>query len=179
MSEATQTSPNGSAAPGKTAGINILIGIVFILAGTAAILLPLASTWAVTLVVGASLIATGLAQIIHAFSRNWGSFFLHLLLGLLYLFCGISFWLMPVTAAVLLTVVLALMLIAQGLGEIWLAFTAKDLKGWRWLLFAGVIALAAGIWIILRMPTFGLFLPGVLLGISLLVEGWAFVLMRR
>ena len=39
--------------------------------------------------------------------------------------------------------------------------------------------LAAGIWIVLRMPSFGLFLPGVLLGISLLVEGWAFLLMRR
>jgi hypothetical protein len=29
------------------------------------------------------------------------------------------------------------------------------------------------------MPSYGILLPGVLLGISLVVEGWAFLLMRR
>lgn len=175
MSEAAQA----SAAPPKTWGINFLIGLVFIIAGTAAVLLPLASTWAVTVVIGASLVVTGIAQIFHAFSRSWGSMILHCLLGLIYLAGGLSFWLAPLTAAFLLTIFLAWMLIIQGLGEIWLAFTSKNLKGWGWLLVAGVIALIAGLWILLRMPSFGLFLPGVLLGVSLIFEGWAFLLMRR
>ena len=173
MSEAVQ-----APAP-KTWGINFLIGIVFILAGTAAILLPLASTWALTVVIGASLIVSGLAQIFHAFSRSWGSLILHCLLGVIYIAGGLSFWLAPLTAAFLLTIVLAWLLIIQGIGEIWLALSAKNLKGWGWLLVAGVIALAAGVWILLRMPSFGLFLPGFLLGFSLIVEGWAFLLMRR
>lgn len=175
MSEAAEA----TATPPKTWGINFLIGLVFILAGTAAILLPLASTWALTIVIGASLIVSGIAQIIHAFSRSWGSLILHCLLGLIYLVGGLSFWLAPLTAAFLLTIVLAWLLVVQGIGEIWLAFTARGSKGWGWLLVAGVIALAAGVWILLRMPSFGLFLPGVLLGFSLLIEGWAFLLMRR
>lgn len=182
MSEAAQASTIGTEAPpaaNKRWGINILTGLVFIVAGTAAILVPLASTWAVVVVAGASLIVSGVAQIVHAFSRNWGSLVVHCLLGILYLVAGLSFWLMPLTAAVLLTVVLASVLIVQGIGEIWLAFAARNAKGWGWLVFAGVVTLAAGIWIVLRMPSFGLFLPGVLLGISLLVEGWAFLLMRR
>lgn len=166
-------------APNKRGGINILIGLVFIVAGTAAILVPLASTWAVTVIAGASLIVSGLAQIVHAFSRSWGSLILHVLLGALYVIAGLCFWMSPLTAAVLLTIVLASLLIVQGIGEIWLAFTVRDAKGWGWLLVAGVIALLAGIWIILRMPSFGVFLPGVLLGFSLLMEGWAFLLMRR
>lgn len=175
MSEAAQA----STAPNKRWGINILIGLVFIIAGTFAIMAPLASTWAITVVIGASLIVSGIAQIVHAFSRSWGSLILHVLLGALYIFAGLSFWISPLTAAVLLTVLLAWLLILQGIGEIWLAFTARGSKGWGWLLVAGVIALAAGVWIILRMPSFGVFLPGVLLGVSLLVEGWAFLLMRR
>lgn len=175
MSETAQA----TAARPKTWGINFLIGSVFILAGTAAIFLPLASTWALTIVIGASLIASGIAQIVHALSRNWGSLILHCLLGLIYLAGGISFWLAPLTAAFLLTIVLAWMLIVQGVGEMWLAFTARQSKGWGWLLFAGVVALLAGIWILLRMPSFGVFLPGFLLGFSLIIEGWAFVLMRR
>jgi uncharacterized membrane protein HdeD (DUF308 family) len=173
MSEAVQ-----APAP-KTWGINFLIGIVFVLAGTAAILLPLASTWALTVVIGASLIVSGIAQIFHAFSRSWGSLILHCLLGVIYIAGGLSFWLAPLTAAFLLTIVLAWLLIIQGIGEIWLAFAAKNHKGWGWLLVAGVIALVAGVWILLRMPSFGLFLPGFLLGFSLIVEGWAFLLMRR
>ncbi len=175
MSEAAQA----SAAPPKTWGINFLIGLVFILAGTAAVLLPLASTWAITVVVGASLIVSGIAQIIHAFSRSWGSLILHCLLGLLYLAGGLAFWLAPLTAAILLTLVLAWLLVIQGIGEIWLAFTSRNSKSWGWLLVAGVIALAAGVWILLRMPSFGILLPGFLLGFSLIVEGWAFLLMRR
>jgi uncharacterized membrane protein HdeD (DUF308 family) len=176
MSEAIHASATGS---NKRWGINFLTGLVFIIAGTAAILLPLASTWAVIIVVGASLIVSGIAQIVHAFSRSWGSLILHCLLGLLYLVAGLCFWLMPLTAAVLLTVVLAWVLMVQGIGEIWLAFSSRNAKGWGWLLVAGVITLIAGIWIVLRMPSFGVFLPGVLLGISLLIEGWAFLLMRR
>lgn len=175
MSEAAEA----SAAPPKTWGINFLIGLVFILAGTVAILVPLASTWALTVVIGASLIVSGIAQIIHAFSRSWGSLILHCLLGLIYLAGGLSFWLAPLTAAFLLTILLAWLLVIQGIGEIWLAFTARQTKGWAWLLVAGLIALAAGIWILLRMPSFGLLLPGFLLGFSLLIEGWAFLLMRR
>jgi uncharacterized membrane protein HdeD (DUF308 family) len=175
--QASTTAPDGRT--NQRWGVNVLTGIVFIVAGSAAILVPLASTWAVILVAGASLIVSGIAQIAHAFSRNWGSLILHCLLGILYLVAGLAFWLMPLTAAVLLTVVLASVLIVQGLGEIVLAFSARNAKGWGWLLFAGVITLFAGIWIVLRMPSFGLFLPGVLLGISLLFEGWAFLLMRR
>lgn len=177
MTEAT-TSSQEHRAP-KTMGVNILTGLVFIIAGTAAIMTPLASTWAITIVVGASLVVAGGAQIIHAFSRSWGSFFLHFLLGGLYVACGLGFWLLPVTAAVLLTVVLAVTLIIQGLGEMWLALQSRGTKRWGWLFGAGVVAVVAGIWVLLRMPSFGVLLPGVLLGISLIVEGFAFLLMKR
>src|SRR5690242_11342193 len=99
MSEAIHASATGTGS-NKRWGINFLTGLVFIIAGTAAILLPLASTWAVIIVVGASLIVSGIAQIVHAFSRSWGSLILHCLLGLLYLVAGLCFWLMPLTAAV-------------------------------------------------------------------------------
>ena len=62
MSEAATADPGAPAAPNKRWGINILIGLLFIVAGTSAILLPLASTWAVIVVVGASLVGGSLLQ---------------------------------------------------------------------------------------------------------------------
>ncbi|MBT2134598.1 DUF308 domain-containing protein [Croceibacterium sp. LX-88] len=174
--EAADTAPN---APNKRMGTSILMGIVFIIAGTLAILSPLAATWALTIIVGASLIVSGIARIIHAFSKSWGSFFLHLLLGLLYVGGGLGFWFAPVSAAILLTVLLAWLLILQGIGEIWLAFTAKPARAWGWVLVAGVITLACGVWLVFRLPSLGVFMPGIFLGVSLIIEGWASLLMRR
>jgi uncharacterized membrane protein HdeD (DUF308 family) len=141
--------------------------------------MPLVATRNLTLIVGALLIVVGMAQIAQGFSRTWGSFFLHLVLGLIYVGSGIGFWLNPVSGARVITFMLAWLLVIQGAGEIALGFSAKQHEGRGWLVLAGGISIVAGLWLALRTPTLGLVLPGVLLGIALLVEGWAFLSMRR
>ena len=152
-----------------------LLGLAFIVCGAFAILVPLLSTLAMTFTVGIALVAAGIAQIGQAFSRSWGGLFLHVLLGLLYIGAGIIFFSSPLSGALVLTAMLAWLLIIQGVGEIVMAFTIKRRTGWVWLVFSGILSTLAGLWLLFWSPTAGLFAPGIVLGMALVVEGCAFL----
>ncbi|NIJ21036.1 uncharacterized membrane protein HdeD (DUF308 family) [Sphingomonas naasensis] len=171
-------SPAADPAPARSiwrrAG-SALLGLAFIVCGAFAILVPLLSTLAMTFIVGISLVAAGIAQIGQAFSRSWGGLFLHVLLGLLYVGAGIVFFTSPLSGALVLTAILAWLLVIQGVGEILMAFTIKRRKGWPWLAFSGAVSTLLGLWLIFRSPTASLFAPGILLGMALVIEGCAFL----
>lgn len=152
-----------------------LLGLAFIVCGAFAILVPMLSTLAMTFTVGIALVAAGIAQIGQAFSRSWGGLFLHVLLGLLYIGAGIIFFRSPLSGALVLTAMLAWLLIIQGIGEIVMAFSIKRRTGWLWLVFSGILATLAGLWLLFWSPAAGLFVPGIVLGMALLVEGCAFL----
>lgn len=154
----------------------LFLGIVFAISGSIAILLPLVSTFAISLIFGGTLAVTGIVRVVQAFrAKKWRGFFLNLLLGLIHLIGGVFIWLNPAAGALVITFILSWILMAQGLAEIILAFRVRPESGWGWLLVSGIVALIASIWLILRIPVAGMFLPGVILGIALLFEGWAFI----
>lgn len=152
-----------------------LLGLTFIACGAFAILVPMLSTLAMTFTVGIALVAAGIAQIGQAFSRSWGGLFLHVLLGLLYIGAGIIFFRSPLSGALVLTAMLAWLLIIQGIGEIVMAFTIKRRTGWLWLVVSGILSTLLGFWLLFWSPAAGLFVPGIILGMALLVEGCAFL----
>ena len=154
----------------------LLCGIVLMLCGIFALLAPMISTLAVTLTVGATAVIAGVAQIVHAFRVSaWKGFFLNLLIGLVYLVAGAFFFLWPPQGALAITMLLAWMLLIAGAGEIALGFRVRGDRGWPWLIVSGLIAVLCGIWLLLRIPITGFFVPGIALGIALLFEGAAFV----
>jgi len=154
----------------------MFLGVVFVIGGSIAIFLPMLSTFAVSLIFGATLIVTGVVRVFHAFkAKKWRGFFPNLLLGLIHLIGGAYIWFNPVAGALVITLTLAWILMAQGLAEIILAFRVRPEGGWGWVLVSGVVALIASIWLILRIPVAGMFLPGAILGIALLFEGWAYI----
>ncbi|WP_114952064.1 HdeD family acid-resistance protein [Sphingosinicella terrae] len=160
----------------KRTASSFLLGIVFILSGTFAILMPVLSTLALTVVIGVALAFSGVSQMVYGFGRSGWDRILNLLLGALYLACGLVFWLDPRSAAMILTLLLSALLVTQGLGEIVMGMKMRQSRTWGWLVLSGLIAIAAGIWLILRMPIAGYFAPGTILGIALLFEGWAFIM---
>ncbi|MCX8474550.1 MAG: HdeD family acid-resistance protein [Sphingomonas sp.] len=154
----------------------VLLGIVLALCGAFAVLAPLLSTLATTVIVGTAAAIAGVAQVIQAFrAPAWKGFFLNILLGLIYLAASAAFLLSPFIGAIAITMLLAWLLLITGAGEVLLAFRIRPESGWRWLLFSGLVALVGGMWLLLRLPIAGFFIPGVALGIALLFEGFAFM----
>ncbi len=153
----------------------LALGIVFILGGALAIAMPEISTLATTLIVATMLGFCGVMQIIHAFqTRGWSGFLWNLATGIIQLVGGAVIYFNPFAGAVAITLVIAAVLMAQGVSQIALAFKVRPFDGWGWLLTAGIIAVLAGVLIAIQ-PFAALSLPGILVGLSLIFSGSAYV----
>ena len=97
----------------------LALGIVLIVIGTLAVMMPLAATLATALVLGSLLLLGGVAQLVGAFwTRDWSGFFLTLLIGLMYVVLGLMFLRAPVKAELVMTLLLACVLMVGGLFRI-------------------------------------------------------------
>jgi uncharacterized membrane protein HdeD (DUF308 family) len=156
----------------------IILGVLLIILGVAAISFPLLTTIAAKIFLGWLFLIGGIVQIVHAFStRRWSEFFLDLLVGVLYLIAGGWLAFFPLTGIVTLTVLLAAMFIAQGVLEVGMAFRIRPHAGWVWMLIAGIAALAVGVLIIAHLPSSAAWAIGLLVGIALIMSGWAYLLL--
>ena len=156
----------------------LLLGCALVLAGLAAIAFPLLSTIATKVALGWIFVLSGGAIILHAFSAgDWRGFFWNLAIGLLHLIVGGYLALLPLSGIVTLTVLLAALLIADGVLEVGMALRIRPHNGWGWVLVSGLVAMAAGALIALKLPTSAVFSIGLLIGIKMIFAGWSFIVL--
>ncbi len=154
----------------------LALGIVLLIAGVAAIAFPLLSTVAVKIALGWAFLLGGLLMVVHAFSASqWRGFLWEILLGLLYVVAGGYLAFFPLTGIITLTILLAAMFLVEGGLEVIMALRVRPHEGWGWLLFSGLVAVAAGALIALGLPSSAAWALGLLAGINLLSTGWGFL----
>jgi uncharacterized membrane protein HdeD (DUF308 family) len=156
----------------------LILGIILIVLGTIALGSSLVMTIASVFFFGWILIIGGVLEVVHAFWREkrWGGFFLDLLTGILYVVAG---WMMvtnPGESALLLTLLIAMFLVFEGVFRI-VAAIAVRYPHWGWVLFNGVISLLLGIMIWRQWPYSGLWVIGLFVGIEMLLNGWSLVML--
>jgi uncharacterized membrane protein HdeD (DUF308 family) len=153
-----------------------ILGILLIVLGAVAIAFPFLTTIATKIFVGWLFLIGGIVQIVHAFStKGWSEFLLNLLMGVLFLIAGAWLAFFPLTGIVTLTIFLAAMFAIQGIIEISMALRMRPDDGWVWMLFAGIVALAVGILIVMDLPSSAAWAIGLLVGINLLMTGVAYL----
>jgi uncharacterized membrane protein HdeD (DUF308 family) len=76
---------------------------------------------------------------------------------------------------VTLTLVVALLFLADGILEIIMAYRLRPHSGWGWVLASGVAALIAGVLIASQLPSSATWVLGVLVGIKMIMTGWSFI----
>ena len=81
----------------------------------------------------------------------------------------------PLLASSVLTLMLAIALMASGALRIAFALRNKTAKNWGWIVAAGVVTLLAGLLIAARWPVNSLYVLGLFLSIDLIMQGWAFI----
>lgn len=166
------------AAVAKNWGWFLGLGIVFLLAGIAAIAFPLMSTIAAKIALGWIFMLSGLFAILHSFSiSRWGGFLLNLLIGVLYVVAGGYLAFFPFTGIITLTLLLAALFLAEGILQLAMAFRVRGQSGWFWVLLSGLIAIAAGVLIALELPGSATWAIGLLAGINLLSTGISFIVL--
>jgi uncharacterized membrane protein HdeD (DUF308 family) len=96
-------------------------------------------------------------------------------IGGLTLLAGIALLANPLLASGVLTIVLAIYFVADGVAEIATAVGLPPGPGRGWLLFGGAVSILLGIIIWRQFPLSGVWAIGVLLGIKLLFGGMIMV----
>jgi uncharacterized membrane protein HdeD (DUF308 family) len=155
----------------------LVLGVLLILGGALAIVFPVLATLTTVLVFGILLIAAGIVEIVSAiWARKWSGLFMHLLTGLLYLFVGLFLVEKPALSAAAYTLLLAMFFVAGGLFRIVSAVTHR-FCGWGWTVVSGVVTLALGILIWRELPECALWVIGTFVGIDLIFNGLAWVML--
>jgi uncharacterized membrane protein HdeD (DUF308 family) len=156
----------------------LALGILFIVLGTIGLGMAVALTIASLLVFGVLLVAAGVVQLIEAFkNKGWKSRLWHVLLGILYIVGGIEVVNDPVLASQILTLMLAVTVVAIGIVRVVMALQHRGTAGWVWTLLGGIVSIVLGALIYASWPVSALWLIGMYVAIDLIFTGWSYVLL--
>ena len=157
----------------KTGSTSMTVfGIITIILGMFAMLAPGLTGLSVVLLLGGIVLAAGIVRIIWAFrAGSFGKGLLMFAIGGLTLLCGIVLLAHPLFASGVLTILLAVYFIVDGIFEIVAAVQLHPGAGWGWMLFGGIVSIWLGIIIWRQFPLSGVWAIGILLGIKLFFVG--------
>jgi uncharacterized membrane protein HdeD (DUF308 family) len=158
----------------------LLLGLLLALGGLAAIIFPtitVLTSFVAVVVVGVSLMLSGVAVIVAAFwAGKWSGLLVQLLVGILYVVAGFAITEAPAQSAALFTVLIASMFIVVGLFRTVAALVVR-FPHWGWALLNGVLTLLCGIIIYRHFPGAALWAVGLLVGIDMLFQGWTWIML--
>ncbi len=158
----------------------LIEGIVLLVLGLGAILIPPVATFAVEILVGWVLLLSGVVGLISTLRmRGAPGFGWSLLSALIGIVAGVVLLAWPVSGTVSLTVILTIFLLFEGVASIMLALNHRHGFSGRWtmLLVSGVIDLVLAAVIVLGLPGTAAWAIGLLVGINLVFGGVALISM--
>lgn len=157
----------------KVTGMSIGLAVLMIVLGFLAVALPLATGIGVSILVGWIVVFGGFTYVAYAFTAEGaGAFLWRMLIGIVYVVGGIYLLFHPALALQSLTLVLAAILIAEGVLQMIVFFKFRSLPGSGWVLFDGIVTLLLGFMIGSPWPSSSGWAIGTLVGINLLVSGF-------
>ena len=155
----------------------LLLGIALVILGALCIIDPLVPTLASVFVLGFILMAAGITQIVSSFwAGKWSGMLMHMLIGVLYVVVGYMIVDAPVINMVLITKFIAIFLIVSGAFRMISALIVR-FPDWGWALLNGGVTLLLGIIINRQLPEAALWVIGLFVGIEMLFNGWAWVML--
>jgi uncharacterized membrane protein HdeD (DUF308 family) len=155
-------------------------GIVLLVLGAAAIIVPVIATLAFTLLIGWLFLISGVVGLITTFwMRNVPGFWWSLISGVVGIAAGIVLLLWPISGTVSLTLLLIAFFLVEGIVTLMYAFEHRaQLSGrWGWMLASGIVDLILAGIIFAGLPESATWALGLLVGINLLFGGAAMVAM--
>jgi uncharacterized membrane protein HdeD (DUF308 family) len=152
----------------------LIEGILLVLLGIGAIIVPPIAGLAVTLILGWLFLIGGIAGLVLTFmAREMPGFWWSLLSAVLSIAAGVVLIGWPLQGLFTLTIVLTAFFILEGVASIMFALEHKrELSGrWGWVLAAGVFDLLVAVMIFAGLPGSALWAIGLLVGINLVFGG--------
>ena len=155
-------------------------GVVLLVLGATAVVLPPIATLAVTILLGWLFLVSGILGLVTTFwMRHAPGFWWSLLSAVLGIVVGAVLLASPLTGAFSLTLVLVAFFLVEGAVSIMFALDHKrELSGqWGWMLVSGIIDLGLAIMIFAGLPSTAAWAVGLLVGINMIFGGSALIAM--
>lgn len=154
----------------------LILGLALIACGGLALAWPATTTSAIRLVIGVVFMAAGLAKLTHTVvSKHWSGCLWQLFGGVVEFLGGLFIYLYPLKGAIAITLLAAIVLAAEGVTQVGLAIKLRPQPRWGWVLASGLVAVLAGIALVLKLPLTSTLTPGSIVGLSLLIAGCAYL----
>jgi uncharacterized membrane protein HdeD (DUF308 family) len=156
----------------------LIEGIVLVLLGFAAILVPVIATLAFTLVIGWLFLFSGIVGLITTFyMRNAPGFWWSLFSAVVGIAAGLVLLRWPISGTISLTIVLITFFIMEGILTIMYAMAHRNQLShrWGWMLASGVVDLILAGIIFAGLPESATWALGLLVGINMVFGGTAMI----
>jgi uncharacterized membrane protein HdeD (DUF308 family) len=156
----------------------LIEGIILVILGLVAIVLPPIATLAVTIIIGWIFLISGIMGLITTFyARHAPGFWWSLISGLIGIAAGVVLLLWPITGTLSLTLVLIAFFVVEGIASIMYSIEHRNqLTGrWGWMLVSGIIDLILALIIFLGLPGTAAWALGLLVGINMVFGGAALI----
>jgi uncharacterized membrane protein HdeD (DUF308 family) len=161
-------------------GLFLAEGIILVLLGVVAIVVPPIATIAFTFIIGWVFLFGGAAGLFTTFyiGRAPG-FWWSLISALIGVAAGVILLARPITGALSLTLVLIAFFVVEGVASIFYAIEHRNqLSGrWGWMLVSGIVDLILAAIILSGLPETAAWAIGLLVGINMLFGGSALIAM--
>lgn len=156
----------------------LIEGIMLVILGAGAVILPVVATFAFTLVIGwLFLISGGVGLVTTFWMRNAPGFWWALLSAIVGIAAGIVLIRWPLNGTLSLTLVLIVFFVAEGIATIMYAIDHRNQLSsrWVWMLASGIVDLILAGIIFAGLPESATWALGLLVGINLLFGGTAMI----
>src|SRR5246500_2707484 len=152
----------------------LIEGILLVILGLAAIIVPPLASLAVTIFLGWMFLISGIAGLFLTFwARQMPGFWWSLISAVLGIAAGLILLAKPVQGTLTLTIVVGAYFLAEGIATIMSALEhRRELsQRWSWLLVAGLMDILIAVIIVAGLPGSALWAIGLLVGINLMFGG--------
>jgi uncharacterized membrane protein HdeD (DUF308 family) len=155
---------------------SLLIGGLLLLLGLLGIILPSALSLVASAFLGWMLLTGGLLSLYFAFLTKWRSAW-SWVKALVLLFTGTLVLMNPLAGILAVALLISLYLMMDAVGNFTLAQALYPHKGWGWMAANGVLSLGLALVLFVALPSATVVLVGLYLGISLLFDGIALIML--
>ncbi|MCB1825298.1 MAG: HdeD family acid-resistance protein [Candidatus Competibacteraceae bacterium] len=157
----------------------LVFGILFLVVGSAAILLPALATLVAENLLGGLMILSGIlhgaltTQLRGFWNNVWT-----VILALLSIAAGLILLLYPLQGILTLTIFLAAFFIVTGVFKGIHALHHRATNGWVWSLVSAIASILLGLVVWWGLPETAVWMLGLLFGLDLIIHGWALIGIR-
>ncbi|MGO9401126.1 MAG: HdeD family acid-resistance protein [Xanthobacteraceae bacterium] len=161
-------------------GLFLAEGIILVLLGLIAIVVPPIATLAFTIIIGWLFLVSGIVGLITTFwARGAPGFWWSLISAIIAIAAGVVLLMWPISGTISLTLVLIAFFVVEGIVSIMYAIEhRRQLTGqWVWMLVSGIVDLILAGIIFAGLPGTAAWALGLLVGINMVFGGAALIAM--